>query len=150
VLVDFRGHGRSGGREVGFGLVETDDLRDLRLALTQEGRVTGPCVAVGHSLGATVALRWQAVDAAVVATVAFGPYAEFVPAVERLRADYSPWVPRVWVRRAAGKVPVLGVELEVWDLACADGRCGALVASRATRRRPRTARNSGPDGRANS
>ena len=111
VLVDLRGHGSSGGRQVSFGVRETEDLRELRAALAQEGRVGGPCVAVGHSLGAALALRWAAQDPEVEGAVALGPFAEFVPAALRLRSEYAKWVPRGWVRRAAEKVPgLLGVE----------------------------------------
>lgn len=111
VLVDLRGHGGSGGDRVTFGVAETHDLHELRLALERDGLVAGPYVAVGHSLGAVIALRWQATDPAIKATVAFGPFSEFVPAAERLRSEYASWVPSGWVRRAARKAPrLLGVE----------------------------------------
>jgi pimeloyl-ACP methyl ester carboxylesterase len=120
VLVDLRGHGRSGGRQVYFGTVETNDLRELRLQLEREGRLQPPFVAVGHSLGAAVALRWQTVDPAVVGTVAFGALADFAPAVERLRAEYAAWVPEGWVRRATVRLPsVLGVTPEALDTTAA-------------------------------
>lgn len=110
VLVDLRGHGRSGGDRVTFGIREAEELYDLKRVLEAEGEVHGPYVALGHSMGGTVVLRWQVMDPEVVVGVAFGGYAEFVPAAERLRAEYARWLPRCWVRRAAGRVPgLLGV-----------------------------------------
>lgn len=60
--MDLRGHGLSGGKRVTFGILETNDLCRLRLALEASGQVRGPYVAMGHSLGAVLALRWQTVD----------------------------------------------------------------------------------------
>lgn len=110
VLVDLPGHGLSGGRRVTFGVKEVGALRALREALAAEKGWGGPTVVVGHSMGAALALRWQAADPGVSGSVALGPYAEFAPAVLRLRDDYARWVPRGWVRNAAKKVPgLLGV-----------------------------------------
>jgi len=111
VLVDLPGHGRSGGRKVSFGVREIGALKDLRSALEKEHGWGSPVVVVGHSMGASLALRWQAEDDAIIGSVAFGAYAEFVPAALRLRDDYARWMPRGWVRRAAQKIPgILGVE----------------------------------------
>ena len=111
VLVDLPGHGHSGGRKVSFGVHEVGALKALRSCLENEHRWGGPYVVVGHSMGAALALRWQAEDDAIVGSVAFGPYAEFVPVALRLRDDYARWMPRGWVRRAAQKIPgILGVE----------------------------------------
>lgn len=116
VLVDLRGHGASGGSRVYFGTVETNDLRELRRRLEEEGRVQGPYAAVGHSLGGAIALRWQTVDRAIRTSVALGSFAEFRPAAERLRADYVPWMPAGWVRRAVDRLPgLLGVTPEALD-----------------------------------
>lgn len=116
VLVDLRGHGASGGKRVTFGVVETNDLYRLRQELESTGQVRGPYVAVGHSLGAALVLRWQAVDPAIRGSVALGPFARFVPAAGRLRDEYARWLPRSWVRRAAMQVPrVLGVEAEALE-----------------------------------
>lgn len=105
VLVDLRGHGSSGGKRVTFGLGETNDLQALRRELEAAGVVHGPYVAVGHSLGASMVLRWQAVDPAIRASVALGAFAEFVPAAGRLRSEYARWLPAGWVRRAAVRLP---------------------------------------------
>lgn len=111
VLVDLRGHGGSGGRRVGFGVWETNDLRCLRESLQTAGWIRPPYVAVGHSFGASLAVRWQVVDPGIRASVAMGAYARFERAVVRLRDGYAPWVPRPWVRGAARRLPdLLGVE----------------------------------------
>lgn len=116
VLMDLRGHGSSGGRRVGFGVLETNDLRCLKESLEASGRVAGPYVALGHSLGASLAIRWQAVDPSIQASVALGAYAGFESAVVRLRDGYAPWVPRAWARGAARRLPgMLGVGPEGLD-----------------------------------
>lgn len=120
VLVDLRGHGGSGGRTVHFGTVETNDLRELRVGLEASGRVHGPYVALGHSQGGALALRWPTIDPAIRASVALGAPAEFVPAAGRLRDEYARWLPRSWVRRAAARVPrLLGVAPEALDTVAA-------------------------------
>ncbi len=116
VLVDLPGHGLSGGRQVTFGIREVEALLQLRRALESSGGWGGTVVTVGHSMGASVALRWQSMDPGIAGTVALGPYSEFVPAALRLRDDYARWVPRGWVRRAAVKIPgLLGVNSEDLD-----------------------------------
>ncbi|MBL9136762.1 MAG: alpha/beta fold hydrolase [Verrucomicrobiales bacterium] len=133
VLVDLRGHGLSGGRRVYLGTVETNDLRELRQILEDQGRVNGPYVAVGHSLGAAISLRWQTVDPAIRATVGFGSVAELRPGIERVRKEYASWMPAGLVRRAAAHIPgILGVSPESLDTTSAiEGRLvrAYLVAS---------------------
>jgi pimeloyl-ACP methyl ester carboxylesterase len=116
VMMDLRGHGSSGGRRVTFGVLETNDLRCLKESLERSGRIAGPYVALGHSLGASLAVRWQAVDPSIRASVALGAYAGFENAVVRLRDGYARWVPRAWARGAAQRLPgLLGVEKEALD-----------------------------------
>lgn len=107
VLVDLRGHGTSGGRWVTFGTTETNDLRCLRQTLEKQGLVRPPYAAMGHSMGASMALRWPVTDPEIRASVALGAYAEFADAVVRLRDGYAPWVPKAWARRAALRLPEL-------------------------------------------
>lgn len=57
VAVDFRGHGRSGGRSS----VGRDEIHDLDAALTwTRSRGYGPITVVGFSMGAAIALRHAA------------------------------------------------------------------------------------------
>lgn len=65
VAVDLRGHGLSSRPESGYGFGEVvDDVRGVAGALA-----LGPCVALGHSWGASVALSWAASDDSVRAAV---------------------------------------------------------------------------------
>lgn len=105
VLVDLRGHGRSGGRRVSLGLVETRDLRQVLDHLLTRGDVREPVGALGESYGAALALRWAAQDERVRTVVAFAPYAELEPAILGLAADYVPWLPPAWVRQAVRRLP---------------------------------------------
>lgn len=134
ILVDLRGHGRSGGEQVSFGVWETRDLRELRERLEARGETSGPYGVVGHSLGAALALRWQAMDPAIRGSVALGAFAQFVPAAERVRAEYASWLPPAWVRRAAERVPgILGVSAGELDTEAEmpEGRLRALLVASA-------------------
>jgi pimeloyl-ACP methyl ester carboxylesterase len=116
VLVDLPGHGHSGGRRVTFGIGEVEQLKAFRRTVGLARGWGGPVVVVGHSMGASLALRWQALDDRVAGSVALGAYSEFVPAALRLRDDYARWVPRGWVKRAAIKLPgMIGVAPETMD-----------------------------------
>lgn len=105
VLVDLRGHGRSGGKRVGFGPLEAHDLDRLLETLRARGEATGPVVAFGDSYGASIALRWAASNPSLDSAVAIAPYAELVPAIERLGRDYAPWIPHRLVTAGARALP---------------------------------------------
>ena len=107
VLVDLRGHGRSGGDHIYFGTREPEDLRDLLNELTRRQAISGPVGVLGDSYGATIALRWAAEDSRVHTVVALAPYDKLADAMEGIRQSYSAWVPRRWVRSAAAKLPNL-------------------------------------------
>lgn len=107
VLVDLRGHGRSGGKRISLGPVETRDLRQVLDHLLARDDVREPVGVLGESFGAALALRWAAQDERVRAVVAFAPYAELEPAILGLAADYVPWLPRTWVRQAVRQLPGL-------------------------------------------
>lgn len=72
VLVDLRGHGRSSGRFLSYGVIESRDLVQVIDALAERGSLTGEVKAVGASYGGAVALQLAARDRRVtaVATVA--------------------------------------------------------------------------------
>lgn len=105
VLVDLRGHGRSTGRQVGFGSYEVRDLQQLADQLAHDGRLTEPRAVLGVSYGAALALRWQAEDARVQGCVAISPYADLADAVLRIRDEYAPFLPGWLVRPAARRIP---------------------------------------------
>jgi len=117
VLVDLRGHGKSTGRQIYFGLHETNDLSQLLDVLTRNNRLSGPVAAVGESYGAALALRWQAADPRIHSVVAIAPYASLSNAVMNIRQQYAWWVPKFWVRAGLKQLPaVLKVPPDEFDM----------------------------------
>ena len=110
VLVDLRGHGRSGGRQIHFGPLESRDMTELLTRLARLGHVTGPVGVLGDSYGAAIALRWAATDPRVETVVAMAPYARLSTAMEGIRQTYAKWVPATWVQAAAKDLPGLLAE----------------------------------------
>lgn len=76
-LADLRGHGQSGGDYVGFGVLETADIRQLVQVIRRDPTFTGPLAVVGASLGGAVALMAAADEPAIDAVAAIAPFAEF-------------------------------------------------------------------------
>lgn len=117
VLVDLRGHGRSSGKQVFYGLRETNDLSELLLQLDHEGVVKGPVAVLGESYGAALALRWATVEPRLQAVVAIAPYASLSNAVLNIAHDYASYMPDWLVSAGIRQLPVcLGVasgELDV-------------------------------------
>ncbi len=105
VLVDLRGHGKSTGKRIYFGVTETHDLSELLDALKVNGKLTGPVAVMGESYGAALALRWKTVEPRVGAVVAIAPYAELSNAVVNIGHDYAGWVPDFLVKSGAEKLP---------------------------------------------
>ena len=62
VLVDLRGHGKTNGRRIYFGVQEARDLGQLLDRLARDGELAGPVAVVGESYGAALALRWKGED----------------------------------------------------------------------------------------
>ena len=75
VLVDLRGHGRSTGQALTYGVRESRDLAQAIDAIEARGLVTGSVGAIGFSYGAAVAIQWAALDPRVRAVVAVAPFA---------------------------------------------------------------------------
>jgi pimeloyl-ACP methyl ester carboxylesterase len=75
VLVDLRGHGRSSGQWLTYGVIESHDLAQLLDALGKQGLVAGQVGALGVSYGGAIAIQWAGVDPRVRAVVAVAPYA---------------------------------------------------------------------------
>jgi pimeloyl-ACP methyl ester carboxylesterase len=107
VLVDLRGHGKSTGRRIYFGVQEVRDLGQLLDELTRDGELHGPVMAMGESYGAALALRWEATDPRVRAVVAIAPYAELATAVINIGRDYASWVPSSLLRAGMRKLPAV-------------------------------------------
>jgi pimeloyl-ACP methyl ester carboxylesterase len=107
VLVDLRGHGKSTGKRIYFGVRETNDLTELLNQLDHDGRLAAPVIAVGESYGAVIALRWTGAEPRLRAVVAINPYASLSNAVMNIGRDYAGWVPRSWLRAGIKKLPAL-------------------------------------------
>ncbi len=105
VLVDLRGHGKSTGKRIYFGVQESCDLSQLLDELERRGQLCGPVAAMGESYGAALALRWKADEARVHAVVAIAPYADLETAVLNIGHDYASWVPASLLRAGLRKLP---------------------------------------------
>lgn len=117
VLVDLRGHGKSTGRRLYFGLQETYDLSQLLDRLARDGQLVGPVAAVGESYGAALALRWEGVEPRVQKVVAIAPYAVLSNAVLNISSDYAGWMPKVFIKAGLKKLPsVLEVQSRELDM----------------------------------
>lgn len=86
VLVDLRGHGRSTGDWLSYGVVESRDLTQTLDALLAGGLVVPPVGVMGLSYGAATAIEWAGVDPRIQAVVAVAPFAS-------LRAVVPGYVP---------------------------------------------------------
>ncbi len=73
VLVDLRGHGRSSGEYLTYGVVESHDISQLLDALARRGPL-GPVGVYGYSYGAAVAIQLGARDPRVRAVVAISAF----------------------------------------------------------------------------
>ncbi|HXD00425.1 MAG TPA: alpha/beta fold hydrolase [Verrucomicrobiae bacterium] len=123
VLIDLRGHGKSTGKRIYFGLQETNDLSQLLDQLDHDGQLESPVDAVGESYGAVIALRAQATEPRLHTVVAINPYASLSNAIVNIRYDYAPWLPAVFVRAGIKKLPVLfGVSAADLDTSTAIAR----------------------------
>ena len=88
VLVDSRGHGRSSGDVLTYGVQEARDLSALADTLAREGKISGEIGALGFSYGAATAIEWAGRDERVRAVVAVAPFAslrEVVPGYTPVR-----------------------------------------------------------------
>ncbi|MFO0675271.1 MAG: alpha/beta fold hydrolase [Polyangiaceae bacterium] len=104
VLVDSRGHGRSTGDYLTYGVRESDDLVRVLDALPARGVTTGPVGALGFSYGAATALEWSGKDPRVRAVVAVAPFASLRDVVP----GYLPFpVPKALVDDAVDRAGVL-------------------------------------------
>ena len=116
VLVDLRGHGKSTGKRIYYGLQEVQDLDQLLDQLTRGGQLREPVAAIGESYGAVMALRWEAVDPRVRTAVAIAPYAGLSNAVLNLRSQYAGWLPKSFIRAGLKQLPaVLGTNAAELD-----------------------------------
>ena len=74
VLVDLRGHGRSTGKYMTFGVQEAKDLRQVIDALERKGLLAGSLGVYGISYGATTSIHLAGTDRRIRAVVAVEPF----------------------------------------------------------------------------
>jgi pimeloyl-ACP methyl ester carboxylesterase len=111
VLVDLRGHGKSTGRRIYFGVLEARDLSQLLDTLARDSQLAPPVAAIGESYGAALALRWKTVESRVDRVVAIAPFAALSNAVLNIRHEYARWLPPALIKAGLKKLPAaLNVE----------------------------------------
>ena len=94
VMVDARGHGRSSGQYMTYGVVESRDASQVIDALERQGLVAGKLGVWGISMGGATAIQLAARDSRVSAVVAVAPYTtmrDVVPGVVRLLMPVYGW-----------------------------------------------------------
>ncbi len=74
VLVDLRGHGRSTGDWLSYGVVESRDLVTVVDDLSARHVIVGNVGVLGLSYGAATAIEWASIDPRVKAVVAIAPF----------------------------------------------------------------------------
>ena len=107
VLVDLRGHGKSTGNRIYYGLQETRDLSQLLDQLARDGHLSSPVSALGDSFGAVLALRLKASDPRIEHVVAISPYAALSNAVLNIYHEYADWLPGWVPRQGLKRLPAL-------------------------------------------
>lgn len=116
VLVDLRGHGKSTGRRIYFGMQETHDLSQLLDQLQRDAQLTRPVAVMGESYGASLALRWKTLEPRLERVVAIAPYASLSNATLNLAREYAPWFPRAILKSGLKQLPeVLQVDANALD-----------------------------------
>jgi alpha-beta hydrolase superfamily lysophospholipase len=105
VLVDLRGHGRSTGDALTYGVKDAIDLsRALDVLLARRGTL-GPIGIMGLSYGASTALQWAGRDPRIAAIVAVAPFASLRDVVP----GYLPLAfPAAFVERAIRRAGAIG------------------------------------------
>lgn len=74
ILVDLRGHGRSTGDGLSYGVIESRDLAQALDALLAGGLHVGSVGVMGFSYGAATGIQWAAIDARIRAVVAVASF----------------------------------------------------------------------------
>lgn len=95
VLVDLRGHGRSGGDRLGFGRQEAEDLSQVIDELERRDLLAGRLGVYGFSYGATAAIHLAGIDDRVDAVVAVAPFCtirEEIPRFGRVMIPGAGWL----------------------------------------------------------
>jgi pimeloyl-ACP methyl ester carboxylesterase len=92
VLLDQRGQGRSTGRWITYGAVESHDMVQVLDRLRADGLAPGEVGVIGISYGASVAIEWAAIDPRVKAIVALEPFCSLTD----VAVDAAPFILGKW------------------------------------------------------
>jgi pimeloyl-ACP methyl ester carboxylesterase len=98
VQIDLRGHGRSTGDWITYGVRESQDLVQVLDQLEQRSLIEGDVGIIGVSYGGSVAIKWASIDPRIKAVVALEPFASLRDAA----IDAAPVVlgsARIWFSR---------------------------------------------------
>jgi len=105
VLVDLRGHGRSTGATLSYGVFDARDLTRVLDDLEARGLRVGHVGALGVSYGAATAIEWAGADPRVERVVAIAPFASLAEVVP----GYAPVsLPELFVRRSIALAGTMG------------------------------------------
>lgn len=112
VLVDHRGHGRSTGDYLSYGIVESRDMMTLLDSLQQQGLVAGSVGVLGFSYGGSVGMQLAARDSRVKTLVTVSTFSS----LRRVVGDYiecflpfaSPFISDARIDAAVQKAGAVG------------------------------------------
>ena len=74
IQIDLRGHGRSTGQWITYGVVESHDMVQVLDELEKQDLIAGDVGVMAPSYGAAVAIQWAAIDPRIKAIVALEPF----------------------------------------------------------------------------
>jgi pimeloyl-ACP methyl ester carboxylesterase len=89
-LVDLRGHGRSTGEYLTYGVREAQDISQVIDALDQQQLIAGSIGVLGISYGATTSIHLAAIDPRIQAVVAIEPFAMVRPEIRQFGYIMAP------------------------------------------------------------
>jgi pimeloyl-ACP methyl ester carboxylesterase len=98
VPIDLRGHGRSTGDHLTYGVRDACDLVQVVDALAEAGRLAPPLFTYGHSYGGAAALQHAAVDPRVRAVVTSNTFTSMRNVVAPIALAYASAWQRPFVR----------------------------------------------------
>lgn len=112
VLPDIRAHGQSGGKVIGYGTWEVDDiLVTLDYFLAKPGNPISSIGLYGHSMGGALAAMTAARDSRIAAVV----LSSTPSSVQDLAYDESPWLPSLQSKIRMQTVRLMGIAADDLD-----------------------------------
>jgi pimeloyl-ACP methyl ester carboxylesterase len=119
VIPDLRGHGRSSGDWISYGVREARDLSALLSELAKAGRLVEPVGVIGVSYGAAIGIQLAGVDPRVRAVVAVAPFRSLHTVVPDYVRHYLPLVWRLIPEAHIAAGVERGAEMAQFDPAAA-------------------------------